>query len=122
MFQGLWLMVIGVMLWTPKFIPKDCYINLEEGYQVVRCHGHKALGRAKSLVNIEFSWYVIGTTCLVVSLYLVCFKIFTKDNVDYQSLKINSEDHQEEDWVDVEAQKRSELKKFVEMGKVFAHN
>nr|XP_004228714.1 uncharacterized protein LOC101248412 [Solanum lycopersicum] len=122
MFQGLWLMVIGVMLWTPKFIPKDCFINLEEGYQVVRCHGHKSLERAKSLVNIEFSWYIIGTTFLVVSLYLICFKIFTKNiNVEYQSLKNNFEDNQEVDFVDVEDQKRSELKKkFVEMGKVFA--
>lgn len=121
MLQGLWLMVIGVMLWTPKFIPKGCFINLEEGYQVVRCHGHKALERAKSLVNIEFSWYIIGTTFLVLSLYLVGFKIFTKHNVEYQSLKNNFEDHQEVDFVDVEAQKRGELKKkFVEMGKVFA--
>ncbi|XP_060200969.1 uncharacterized protein LOC132629283 [Lycium barbarum] len=120
MFQGFWLMVIGVMLWTPKYIPKGCFINLEEGYQVVRCHGHEALKRAKSLVNIEFSWYIIGTTSLVVSLYLVGFKIFTK-KVEYLSLKNNFED-QEEDVEDiVETQKRSsELKKFVEMGKVFA--
>lgn len=122
MFQGLWLMVIGVMLWTPKFIPKGCFMILEEGYQVVRCHGHEALERAKSLVNIEFSWYIIGFTSLVISLYLVGFKIFTKNNnVEYHSLKNNIED-QEEHLVDVEAQKRSELvkKKFVEMGKVFA--
>ncbi|MCD9643302.1 hypothetical protein HAX54_030645 [Datura stramonium] len=123
MFQGIWLMVIGVMLWTPKFIPKGCFINLEEGYQVVRCHGHEALERANSLVTIEFSWYIIGSTSLVISLYLVGSKIFTKNNnVEYHSLKNNIED-QEEDLVDdVEAQKRSEFinKKFVEMGKVFA--
>ncbi|XP_016450359.1 uncharacterized protein LOC107775176 [Nicotiana tabacum] len=118
MFQGIWLMVIGLMLWTPKFIPKDCYIKLEEGYQVVRCHDHKSLERAKALVNIEFSWYIIGTTAFVVSFYLVIIKIFTK-KVEYQSLKNNYED-QEEDLEDVEIQKRNdgELKKFVEMGKI----
>ncbi|KAL0389843.1 UNVERIFIED_CONTAM: hypothetical protein Scaly_0341400 [Sesamum calycinum] len=30
MFQGVWLMVMGFMLWTPSLIPKGCFMNLEE--------------------------------------------------------------------------------------------
>ncbi|KAL0369920.1 UNVERIFIED_CONTAM: hypothetical protein Sangu_0310100 [Sesamum angustifolium] len=59
-FQGVWLVVMGFMLWTPTLIPKGCFMNLEEGHKVVRCHGEEALERAKSLVNIQFNWYVMG--------------------------------------------------------------
>ncbi|MCE3051465.1 hypothetical protein HAX54_049913 [Datura stramonium] len=62
MFQGIWLMVIGVMLWTPDFIPKGCFLNSEEGRKVVRCHHQGSTRRANSLVNIQFSWYLVGVT------------------------------------------------------------
>lgn len=121
MFQGIWLMVMGFMLWTPKFIPKGCFINLEEGHKVVRCENHEALARAKSLVNIQFSWYIVGMTIFCVTLYLVLIKIF-QEKVEYQSLDSKFEE-QEDDLEDVEAQKSSkndvESNKFLEMGKIF---
>ncbi|KAH0729600.1 hypothetical protein KY290_000730 [Solanum tuberosum] len=52
MFQGIWMMVIGIMLWTPEFIAKGCFINFEEGHKVVRCHNKEALERAKE--NVEY--------------------------------------------------------------------
>ncbi|XP_059281797.1 uncharacterized protein LOC132035521 [Lycium ferocissimum] len=118
MFQGIWMMVIGIMLWTPDFIAKGCFLNTEDGRKVVRCHDKEALVRAKSLVNIQFSWYLVGITVLTVSLYLVLVKFF-RENV-YLSLMSKFEDH--EDWEDVEAQKRKlvsqgEPKRFLEMGK-----
>lgn len=114
------MMVIGVMLWTPEFISKGCFLNFEEGHKVVRCHKKEALERAKALVNIQFSWYLVGITVFTLSLYLVLVKAF-RENVEYLSLisKFEEEDFFE----DVEAQKKrlvnhiGEQKSFVEMGK-----
>ncbi|CAK9184943.1 unnamed protein product [Ilex paraguariensis] len=120
LFQGLWLIAMGFMLWTPELIPKGCFMNLEEGHQVVRCHGNEALERAKSLVNIQFSWYLIGVTIFGVSLYLILHQIYGK-KIEYESLAKYEE--QEEGNYDVEAQKNSKLgesKSSVHMGKVFA--
>lgn len=120
LFQGLWLMDMGFMLWTPKFIPKGCFLNLEEGHHVVRCHGDEPLERAKSLVNIQFSWYLIGVTIFAVSLYLLVLK-FYPEGVEYQSLT-KLEEPEEED-VDIEAQKERKFhdsKSFIHMGKSFA--
>ncbi|OWM73412.1 hypothetical protein CDL15_Pgr026511 [Punica granatum] len=98
LFQGIWLMVMGFMLWTPQLIPKGCFMNLEEGHLVVRCHSDEALHRAKSLVNIGFSWFLIGVTIFSVSLYLILTKIYG-DSVEYQSLDLEADD--------VESQKRA---------------
>lgn len=122
LFQGLWLMVMGFMLWTPTLIPKGCYMNLEEGHHVVRCEGNEALERAKSLVNIQFSWYLIGVTVLGVSLYLTLIKLYPADEkVEYQTLTKLEE---QEDDDDVEAQKEirkfHDSKSFISMGKSFA--
>lgn len=75
LFQGVWMIVMGFMLWTPALIPKGCFLNFEDGHHIVRCHNIEALGRAKSLVNISFSWYVIGVMILAVSLYLAMIVI-----------------------------------------------
>ncbi|KAK3204947.1 hypothetical protein Dsin_018993 [Dipteronia sinensis] len=78
LFQGAWLILMGYMLWIPQFIPKGCYINREEGHQVLRCHGEQALHRAKSLVNLQFSWFLVGITIFSLSFYLVWDNFFTK--------------------------------------------
>lgn len=116
LFQGVWFMVMGFMLWTPEFIPKDCFSNLEEGHHVVRCQSHEALERAKSLVNISFSWYLVGVTVFCVSVYLVMTRKMLPENVvEYQSLTKFQEEEE-----DVEAQKRGETKtSFLPVGKSF---
>ncbi|XP_022846476.1 transmembrane protein 45A-like [Olea europaea var. sylvestris] len=124
MFQGVWLMVMGFMLWTPEFIPKGCFMNLEKGHKVVRCHREEALERAKSLVNIQFSWYVVGVTIFSVSLYLFIVK-FYQEKVKYQSItKFEEQEEEDEDKDDVEAQKKGKLNdpmsSFLQMGKSFA--
>ncbi|CAI9106787.1 OLC1v1006006C1 [Oldenlandia corymbosa var. corymbosa] len=114
LLQGVWFMVMGFMLWTPELIPKGCFMNLEEGHQVVRCHNKEALERAKSLVNIEFSWYLIGVTVFALSLYLAIFKLFpAEEKVDYQSLPRfeDRKDDDEED--DVEAHESDHSNKIV---------
>ncbi|XP_027148829.1 uncharacterized protein LOC113749331 [Coffea eugenioides] len=100
LFQGIWLMIIGIMLWTPEYIPKGCFIKLQEGHYVVRCHDHEALERAKALVNIQFSWYLTGVTLFGLCLYLVLYKMFL-GKVDYQSLTSSEDDD------DIETQKRN---------------
>ncbi|KAG8371744.1 hypothetical protein BUALT_Bualt13G0119900 [Buddleja alternifolia] len=127
MFQGVWFMVMGFMLWIPGLIPKGCFVNLEEGHKVVRCHVEEALERAKSLVNIQFSWYLVGVTIFSVTLYLVMIKLYHNEKVEYQSLtKFELQDEENED-DDVEAQTKSNKdskigkpKSFLQIGKPFA--
>lgn len=118
LFQGLWLMIMGFMLWTPSLIPKGCFINFEEGHQVVRCHGEEALERAKSLVNIEFSWFVVGVTILGMTVYLVMNKLYHEE-MEYQSINKFVLHEGGEFYDDVEAQKKGESgsKSFLQVGK-----
>lgn len=129
LFQGIWLMIMGVMLWTPGLIPKGCFLKLEEGHDVVRCHSDEALHRAKSLVNIGFGWFLILITVFSVGLYLALVKIYG-ETVEYRSLTKTTElDEEEEDdggeSDDVESQKNikfGEPKSFIHVGnsKTFA--
>ncbi|KAJ4831162.1 hypothetical protein Tsubulata_030964 [Turnera subulata] len=121
MFQGVWLILMGYMLWTPELIPKGCFINLEEDHQVVRCHSEEALHRAKSLVNIQFSWLLIAAIIFVMSFYLVLVK-FYGEKVEYTSL--TKEELLEEDYDDVESQKKTKVitnsTSFIHIGKGYA--
>jgi hypothetical protein len=121
-FQGLWLMVMGFMLWTPSLISKGCFMNLEEGHKVVRCSDHESLHRAISLVNILFSWFVIIVAVFGVSLYLVLTKYYDGDfKVQYFSLGVEEEEKDVEKLSDdVESQKGSLVgnpKSFIHVGK-----
>ncbi|XP_028751424.1 transmembrane protein 45B-like [Neltuma alba] len=127
-FQGVWLIAMGFMLWTPGLIPKGCFMNQEEGHQVVRCSDDEALHRAKSLVNIEFSWYLIGITVFAMSLYLIMVKVYG-EKPQYFTLRGDDdeeegggEDRSEGSNDDVESQKKSALENaqsFIHMGKAF---
>ncbi|EPS63559.1 hypothetical protein M569_11225, partial [Genlisea aurea] len=100
LFQGIWLAAMGIMLWTPRFIPKGCFMNLEEGHRVVRCRGDGALERAKSLVNIEFSWYVLGVVVFSTAFYLLLAR-----KTEYRFLpELQTAEDDDDD--DVEAQKK----------------
>lgn len=106
LFQGVWLIIMGYMLWTPALIPKGCFIHLEDGHQVVRCGSTEALHRAKSLVNIQFSWSLIVITIFVMSFYLVLYK-FYGEKVEYSSL--TKEELLDEDSDDIELQNKIKL-------------
>ncbi|KAL5206225.1 hypothetical protein ABZP36_034434 [Zizania latifolia] len=72
-FHGLWLAVIGAMVWVPSFVPKGCSLVREDGRDTVRCHSKESLHRAKALANLQFGWYLAFMTVFVVALYLhVC--------------------------------------------------
>ncbi|KAF0900954.1 hypothetical protein E2562_037088 [Oryza meyeriana var. granulata] len=81
-FQGVWFLAMGVMLWTPALLPKGCFLNHEDGHDVARCRaddGGAALARAKALVNLEFSWYLSGTVVFVVALYLRLCRLYPEE-------------------------------------------
>ncbi|KDP44343.1 hypothetical protein JCGZ_19210 [Jatropha curcas] len=106
LFQGIWLIIMGYVLWTPSLVPKGCFIHLEEGHQVVRCSGEEALHRAKSLVNIQFSWLLIAVTIFIVSFYLGMVK-FYGEKIEYSTLTKEDDQLLEDDSSsdDLESQK-----------------
>ncbi|XP_051113517.1 uncharacterized protein LOC127239420 [Andrographis paniculata] len=78
--QGVWLVVIGFMLYTPALIPKGCLLAKDDGHDVIICDvASGALDRAKSLANILFSYYVVGVSALGVAAYLVLYSIYSND-------------------------------------------
>ncbi|KAF8398539.1 hypothetical protein HHK36_017469 [Tetracentron sinense] len=116
-FQGLWFIIMGFMLWTPEFIPKGCFMNLEEGHLVVRCESDHALHRAKALVNLQFSWFLAAATVFVMFFYLGLMKM-NGEKVEYWSLGKAEEEETE----DVESQENGKLdqsKSFIHIGKGF---
>ncbi|KAL5563479.1 hypothetical protein UlMin_033226 [Ulmus minor] len=108
LFQGVWLIVMGFMLWTPNLLPKGCFLHDEDGRLVAKCSGEESLHRAKSLINLEFSWYLTGISIFGVSIYLVLVKIYGQ-KVKYFSLGRGEEEKEGEDLDDVESQKKSML-------------
>ncbi|GFP84265.1 hypothetical protein PHJA_000570200 [Phtheirospermum japonicum] len=93
LFEGVWLIVTGVMLWTPGLMPNGCYMKPETGRVTVLCHGDHALDRAKALVNIQFGLYLTAFTVFSVSLYLVMIKYYPQEKVEYTPLtKIEKQD------------------------------
>ncbi|XP_022153784.1 uncharacterized protein LOC111021221, partial [Momordica charantia] len=126
LFQGLWLMLMGFALWTRSFIPKGCFIHLEDGHEVVRCIGDASLHRAKALINIQFSWVLIALTILTLTFYLVVVKVYeTPKAAEYFSLMTNEEEEEEKEAVarssayDLESQdkdKHGVSRSFIQMG------
>ncbi|CAN6478083.1 unnamed protein product [Victoria cruziana] len=96
LFQGIWFIVMGFMLWIPEFIPKGCRLNMENGHLVVRCMDEKALHRAKALVNIQFSWYLAGATVTTLVFYVILLKMY---GVDMEYRRMVSEDEEEDQFV-----------------------
>ncbi|XP_057809482.1 uncharacterized protein LOC131023868 [Salvia miltiorrhiza] len=94
--QGVWLVVIGVMLYTPRLMPKGCAVGLDDGHYVVRCDGGEAVERAKSLAAILFSYYVVAVAVFGVLFYLCLVKLYSKAHVEYHGLATDFGDHKEE--------------------------
>ncbi|XP_062173006.1 uncharacterized protein LOC133878467 [Alnus glutinosa] len=120
LFQGVWFIVTGIMLWTPELIPKGCFMHVEDGRKMVRCSGEESLHRAISLINIQFSWFLISITIFVVCFYLVLVKA-EGEKVQYVSV-LTKEEEQEKDSDDLESQKKTKLGNsisFIELGKAF---
>ncbi|OVA16201.1 Protein of unknown function DUF716 [Macleaya cordata] len=117
LFQGVWFIVMGFMLWIPEFIPKGCFMNFEESHFVVRCHGDHALHRAKSLVNLQFNWLLSMIVVFSMSMYIILNKIYG-GKVEYLSINKTDEEQEKEEIQDVELQKVfDESRSFIHIGK-----
>ncbi|XP_062079409.1 uncharacterized protein LOC133783806 [Humulus lupulus] len=107
-FQGVWFNFLGVMLYTPQLLSKGCFLYEEDGRLVIKCLGEDALHRAKSLINLEFSWFLVGIAIFGVSFYLVIVKIYEDEKVEYFPLGRKEVEHEGEEFLnhyDVESQK-----------------
>ncbi|PON45795.1 hypothetical protein TorRG33x02_327830 [Trema orientale] len=99
-FQGVWLVFMGIMLWTPGLLPEGCILKKD----VVICSGEEALHRANSFINLQFGWFLIGIAIFGVSLYLVLDKIYGQNQEEYFPLEMR----EEEDFYNAEySQKKS---------------
>ncbi|KAI3675267.1 hypothetical protein L1987_84855 [Smallanthus sonchifolius] len=69
-FQGLWFINMGFLLWVPELVPKGCTIRLGHGgdsdmHGAVMCGTHEADFRARALANLQFSWILGGILIFV---------------------------------------------------------
>ncbi|KAI3809819.1 hypothetical protein L1987_19419 [Smallanthus sonchifolius] len=69
-FQGLWFINMGFLLWVPELVPKGCTIRLGHGgdsdmHGAVMCGTHEAGLRARALANLQFSWILGGILIFV---------------------------------------------------------
>lgn len=94
---------------------------MEEGHKVVRCGGDEPLHRAKSLINLQFSWLLIALTILGLSFYLLLLKLYQqtpKDPAHYFSLMTNDEEKEEAASTKITAYDVAS-KSFIQMGHKF---
>ncbi|CAA6658670.1 unnamed protein product [Spirodela intermedia] len=92
-FQGVWFNVLGIMLYTPRFIPKGCSLQSDDGRLVVPCDDHLALHRAKALVNLQFAWSLIAVVAFSMWFYFYLAKKYP-ELAEYECLaeKVDQED------------------------------
>jgi len=69
LFQGVWFIHMGFMLWIPLFVPKGCQMDRSEGHDVVNCASQKATMRAKALATLQFNWYLAGIVLFTILFY-----------------------------------------------------
>ncbi|CAN6174500.1 unnamed protein product [Urochloa humidicola] len=93
-FHGVWLMVIGAMVWVPSRVPRGCSLVQEDGRDTVRCHSEASLHRAKALANLQFGWYLSFMTVFVVALYQYVCKRYPAEVAYVRVAEAGEEDEQ----------------------------
>ncbi|ESQ29953.1 hypothetical protein EUTSA_v10012138mg, partial [Eutrema salsugineum] len=119
-FQGVWMILMGYMLYTPSLIPKGCFIHDEEKHLVVKCSTEEALHRAKSLVNIEFSWLFVINKIFVMILYLILDRVYG-GNVEDSNLTISYQTEQDDEEQQHFESQSTQKMSFIQMGKPVHH-
>ncbi|KAK4744980.1 hypothetical protein SAY87_011292 [Trapa incisa] len=70
-FQGLWFMNMGFVLWVPELVPRGCALQtIEHGERTVTCSSRDAYLRAHALANLQFSWILFTVLVITASLCL----------------------------------------------------
>ncbi|MQM21319.1 hypothetical protein Taro_054358 [Colocasia esculenta] len=86
LLQGIWFNVVGIMLYTPRFIPKGCHLESDDGFLIVPCDDHASLHRGKALVNLQFAWSLTAVVVFSGWLYLRMAEKYP-EVPEYESLK-----------------------------------
>ncbi|KAM0949163.1 hypothetical protein DsansV1_C06g0067361 [Dioscorea sansibarensis] len=69
--QGLWLMVMGFVLYVPKYMPEGCYvIRTLKGGRVIGCRTEMEEKRGVGMANLQFSFMVVGVNVFVLMVSL----------------------------------------------------
>lgn len=97
MFHGVWLAVIGAMVWVPSMVPKGCSLVREDGRDTMRCHDKASLHRARALVNLQFGWYLSFLTVFVLAIYLYVCSKYPAEQQAYARLLPKAVDEEEEE-------------------------
>lgn len=91
-FQGCWFINMGFMLWTPRFVPLGCAMQLPENSLLgaVTCSSQEADLRARALANLQFSWILSG---VLIFTGITCLKFarkctITAQSTEYEQLQI----------------------------------
>ena len=58
------------MLYTPRFIPKGCSLQNDDGFLKIPCNDNLSLHRAKGLANLNFTWTLIALMAFSVWFYI----------------------------------------------------
>ncbi|XP_047326271.1 transmembrane protein 45B-like [Impatiens glandulifera] len=96
-FQGVWLVTMGLMLRIPEFVAKGCFLKLDqEGEYMVRCHTVEALERAKRMVDIEFSWFLVLLMVIFMGFFVLLINIFPPSKIEYEKLRKCEDDHDDD--------------------------
>eukprot|EP00850_Spirogloea_muscicola_P020344 SM000213S06809 [mRNA] locus=s213:59774:62720:- [translate_table: standard] len=75
-FQGLWFIQMGFVLWVPTFMAYGCSQVLEEGAsdRYFVCDGEASMHRAKALADLQFSWYWTGVLVFCIAMYALAMR------------------------------------------------
>ncbi|MCO5567780.1 hypothetical protein L7F22_021476 [Adiantum nelumboides] len=85
-FQGVWFIQMGFVLWIPMFTPKGCALKRKELHQVVRCDSEEFTMRAKALATLQFSWYLAGVVAVVLLAFVLTIRCYTP-SPKYESIE-----------------------------------
>ena len=97
--QGCWFIVMGFMLWVPKFIPQGCVAQLSDASSsimqgAVVCETQEASFRARALANLQLSWMLSAVLIFVTGILLGFSRAFAPrgPSTDYKQLQTRATD------------------------------
>lgn len=94
-FQGVWFIQMGMVLWTPSLLPKECVMVHTVDHDTVECATEAATHQAKALANLQFSWCLAAVVVFTGGL-LFLMSAIEKRRMAYQHLGVGEEKDSEE--------------------------
>lgn len=85
-YQGVWFIQMGLVLWVPAFTPKGCRLRQETLHRVVRCEDEASTMRAKALATLQFSWYLAALMVFTVLSLVLAIRFYSSAR-KYESIE-----------------------------------